>query len=401
MCMVMAGFQVGTTCGVRAEPIPIRKVGAQKSLINLAGLTVDESRFAGACRAVLASDLERSGWFTVSAPDTAAFAVVGNCSEADGHILIRCSVTDRTKDKVVLKESLQQPANNFRKLAHELADAIVFATRGVPGIASSRITMIGTRSGAKEVYVCDYDGQNLTQITHDRSISVAPCWNPNGHEVVYTSFRTSFPYIYAIDLRTNPPKRYQLTKFPGLNISAAISPDGREMALSLSKDGNPDLYRMRLGSGELTRLTRTANAAEASPSWSPDGRHLVFVSDTPGRPNVYIADRNGGGLRRITYEGKENVAPTWSPGGSIAYSSRRGNRYQICFIDPDTGKELALTQDNADHEDPTWAPDGRHIAYVRTENYRSHVYVLDIMGDAQIRLTPDKGDWYSPSWSAR
>ncbi|TFH18343.1 MAG: hypothetical protein E4H02_00010 [Lentisphaerales bacterium] len=401
MCAVAAMLMAGIACDGQAETIAIRKRGAQKSLINIAGLTVDESRFSAACRAVLTADLERSGWFTVSPPDTAAFAVVGNFGEMDGNVFGRCVVTDRTKDKVVLKESFRRPVNEFRKLAHELADAIVFAARGVPGIASSRIAMIGTLSEAKEIYVCDSDGHNMTRVTHDRSISVSPRWNPNGHEIVYTSFRTSFPYIYAIDVRTDPPKRTQLTKFPGLNMSAAISPDSREMALSLSKDGNPDLYRMRLGSTDLTRLTRTPNAAEASPSWSPDGKYLVFVSDTPGRPHLYICDRNGDSLRRITFEGSENVAPAWSAGGTIAYASRREGRYQICLIDPDSGEEICLTRDNADHEDPTWAPDGRHIAYVRTQNYRSDVYILDTMGDAEIRLTPDKGDWYSPSWSAR
>jgi TolB protein len=205
--------------------------------------------------------------------------------------------------------------------------------------------------------------------------------------------------VYAVDLGSN--RRQQIAAFPGLNVGADVSPDGRSIVLTLSKDGNPDLYVMTLRTRRLTRLTKTRHAAEASPCWSPDGRQIVFVSDRPGRPHLYVLSKNGGKEKRLTFRGRENVAPSWGPDGRIAYSSRREGKYHICVMDLKAGEDTQLTREYVDHEDPSWAPDARHIVYTRTEGYRSDLYVLDTMGDPPVRLTRLQGDWYSPAWSSR
>jgi len=219
---------------------------------------------------------------------------------------------------------------------------------------------------------------------------------------VYTSFHAAFPYIYEIDLSGASLSRERLTSFPGLNMGAAISPDGRKMALCLSKDGNPELYAIDLQSKGVARLTRTPNAGEASPSWSPDMKQIVFVSDSPGRPQLFVSNSNGGGVRRLTKTGKENVTPDWGRNGMIAFASLRDGHYQICIIDVSTGEEKQLTSDGADYEDPSWAPDGRHLVCSRSEGRRSSaVYILDTMGDGLIRLLNVRGNWSSPAWSYR
>ena len=173
------------------------------------------------------------------------------------------------------------------------------------------------------------------------------------------------------------------------------------MALILSKDGNPDLYVMDIHSKRLTRLTKTGHAAEASPSWSPDGSQIVYVSDTSGSPQLYIISNRGSRAKRISFRGRENVSPDWGRDGRIAYSSRRSGRYHICVYDPEDGQTVQLTKEYVDHESPSWAPDGRHIVYVRTINYNADLYILDTMGDSPIRLTNMSGDWYAPSWSPK
>ena len=90
-------------------------------------------------------------------------------------------------------------------------------------------------------------------------------------------------------------ERKRVSGFPGLNTGGAISPDGREMALILSKDGNPDLYVMNLRNRELTRDHPTPRAAEASPCWSPDGSPDLLVSDGMGSPQIYIISRKAVG----------------------------------------------------------------------------------------------------------
>lgn len=284
-------------------------------------------------------------------------------------------------------------------MAHRIADDIVEAVEGKVGIASSSIIMVGAKRGKQDIYMCGADGQGLSQLTKDGAPCLSPNWGSDAQKIYYTSLRTGYPDVYEIALQGF--KRRRVSKYPGINSGAAVSPDGRRMALTLSKDGNPDLYVRDLGDGRPERITRTPRAAEASPSWSPDGRKIVFVSDRTGSPQLYVASRSGKETRRITLRGRENVSPDWGPHGVIAYSSRREGRYQICIVDPKDGKEKQITSDGADHEDPSWAPDGRHIIYVRTVNYRSALYVLDTLGDPEIRFMQYEGDWYSPAWSPR
>lgn len=387
-----------------AEPeviILTKPGGAAKSALDLAGLRAGLGQHTAEFRSVLKSDLERSGWFVMAPGGPASVVVDGFCNEEGPSLRVDCRVSLMPARRVCLEKSFTRTGAAYRELAHIVADEIVQAVKGCPGMASSRIAMVGMRSGSKEIYVCDADGQNLAQLTDDKSISIGPAWYPGGRRLAYTSFRAAFPYIYSIDVGGRALTREKLTGFPGMNMGAAISPDSRKMALCLSKDGNPELYVMELQSKRLARLTRTPNAGEASPSWSPDGRQIVFVSDSPGRPQLFVANSDGSSPRRLTRRGSENVAPDWGRNGMIAYTSLRDGHYQICVINPATGEDKQLTDDGADYEDPSWAPDGRHLVCSRAAGHRADVYILDTMGDGLIRLLNTSGDWRSPVWSSK
>lgn len=375
--------------------------GSAKSPLDLSGLKTVPGRYAEEFRKVLKSDLERSGWFVMAPGGPASVIVEGGCEDSGQMLRVTCRVTLFPARRVCLDEVFSRSGDQYRSLAHTVADEIVRATKGCAGMASTRIAMVGARSGSKEIYVCDSDGQNLVQLTDDKSISIAPAWYPNGRRLVYTSFRAAFPYIYEINMSGSSASRVRVTDFPGMNMCAAVSPDARKMAMCLSKDGNPELYVMDLQSKRVARLTRTAGAGEASPSWSPDGRQLVFVSDSPGRPQLFVSNSDGSSVRRLSKRGSENVAPDWGKNGLIAYTSLRDGHYQICVIDMSTGEDKQLTSDGADYEDPSWAPDGRHLVCSRSEGHRSAVYILDTMGDGLIRLTNASGDWRSPVWSPK
>jgi TolB protein len=384
------------TCLCRAADVRVSKAGSAKTVLNTAGFTVGRTAAADTFYKTLEADLKRSGWFTPSRSG-GQLSMLGSCADQGGSLRVECSVYGTADRRRYLSNSYNQPAAQARRLAHRVADDIVEAVTKRKGIASTRIAMVGTRSGKKEVYLCDADGQNIIQLTNDGSVSVAPKWGPKARKLLYTSYLKRFPDVYLVDLASG--NRRVVSKHPGLNTGGALAPDGRTMAVILSKDGNPELYTSRLDGGALTRLTQTSRAAEASPCWSPDGRRIVYVSDRSGRPQLYMLSRSGGEPTRLTSRGSENVAPSWGPNGLIAFSSRLGGRYQVCVLDPDSREVKQLPLDGADYEDPSWAPDGRHIVCTRTERYRPKVYILDTMGDPPVALTDYPGDWYSPAWS--
>src|SRR5215470_13155027 len=74
--------------------------------------------------------------------------------------------------------------------------------------------------------------------------------------------------------------------------SPAFSPGGKTLAMTLSKDGNPEIYALTLATGTLRRLTRHAGI-DTEPTWSPTGQQIAFISDRAGSPHVFVMDADG------------------------------------------------------------------------------------------------------------
>jgi TolB protein len=375
-----------------AQRVEVRKSGEGKISINLAAYRAGSDTASRTFLSVLKADLARSGYFTVTSTG-AELNVAGSCVASGGNLQADCQLYKVATRQRLLGKSYKTSASDVRGMAHKAADDIVYTVTGKKGMASGKIALVGSRSGRKELYVCDMDGKNVRQITNDRSIAVGPGWSPDGKNIIYTSYKRGYPNVYMTG-RSKP-----LSSHGGLNASGAISPDGKSMAVILSRSGNPELWIKSLRTGRLTQLTHTKRGNEASPCWSPDGNHIAYVSDTSGAPQIYIIPKKGGRPQRLTTTGTESVAPDWGRNGYIAFSSRIGGRYRIAIANPAAKTLKVLETDWADYEDPSWTPDGRHIVCSRTSNYRSSIYLLDTLKDSPVALISGSGDWISPACS--
>lgn len=392
---VLFSFCLLLTASLLQAQVRVVKSADRKIAIDLSGLRTGSDAASKTFFQTLEKDLRLSGWFE-PVRSSGEIRVNGTVSPAGSEIKAGGQV-------IRLGDQAQLLSKNYsgapRTAAHRMADDIVEAVTGHKGIASMQIVMVGNKTGKKELYLCDSDGGNLRPLTGEGRIAITPNWGPDGKSIIYTSYLRGFPDIYRIDLNRN--RRETLASYGGLNTGAAVSPDGKDLALILSKDGNPELYIKNLRSGALTRLTNTPRGAEASPDWSPDGSRIVYASDqgVVGRPQLYIIPRTGGAPQRISSQGSENVAPDWGPNGLIACASRSGGRYNIAVINPASKQTVYLTNDGADYEDPSWAPDGRHIVAARSVNYQSSLYLLDTVSDRPVALLQGGGSWYAPACS--
>jgi TolB protein len=389
-----------STAAVAAD-VNVKVPGAAKRSFAVTGFS-GEATVASQCAEALKSDLRLSGYFQLSPSASAEFVQQGSVRIESGNGFIDCTVTLQSPRKVVLSKTYQGSVQDLRRMVHQLCNDIVQAIIGQQGIAQTKIAFVWSRGGVKEIAVMDYDGHNARQLTNDRTISVRPRWSPNGRKIIYTSYKSRFPDVMEIELYTGLRKR--LANYPGLNTGGVFSPDGSNIALTLSKDGNPELYTMDASGGGFRRLTHT-RGAESSPTWSSDGQSIAYVSDDRGTPQIYVVNKDGGEPVRLTVSPAYNTEPDWSrpPPGSgvqpmIAVTSRVGGRFQIGLYDSATREVRPVVDDDADNEDPSWSPDGRHLVFSKTRRWRSRLYLLDVLTGEQVELPAIEGDASEPAW---
>ncbi len=303
-------------------------------------------------------------------------------------------------NKVRLDKEYAGNTAQVRRIAHAVSDDIVKTLTGEEGIFQTLVAFVSDRSGEKEVYLCDYDGHNYSQLTNTGTISLYPAWSPDGLKISYTSYTNSNPCLYMVDWTSS--KTDELSDFDGLNAFAAWSPDKRKIAYVLTKDGNSEIYVRDIRSGRLTRLTYSW-AIDTSPTWSPTGNQLAFTSDRSGTPQIYIMDATGTNMQRLTYSGSYNDLASWCPRGDlIAFTSRNEGHFDIYTIDI-TGENLSrLTTSKGNDEKPSWSPDGYHIIFASNRLGSYQLYSISRYGGNLRRITNTLGaNNTAPAWSPR
>lgn len=287
---------------------------------------------------------------------------------------------------------------NYRWLAHKIADDIIKLLTGEDGINQTQIAFSLKSGKNKELAKVDYDGFNLEQLTKDGGYKLFPDWAPSAYKIAFCSYAKNNLNIYTYDLNKN--KIDLILAKDGLNTTPAYSPDGKTIALSLSIEGTPDIYLMNADGKNLRRLTY-GHSIDISPTWSPSGRELAFVSDRTGTPQIYIINVDGTNMRRLTFEGSYNTSPAWSPRGDlIAYVSRIEDGTNQIFITDLTGDNRMRLTSLRNNEEPSWSPDGLHIAFSSNRTGTYEIWTMHWNGTGQRQIT-NIGGAFSPTWSPR
>jgi TolB protein len=337
----------------------------------------------------------------------ADFLVQGEAEVTPESLRVTYRVWDVVKcqAKVVSKQRTARP-ENARRLGKSIADEIVGALTGVPGVADTEIAYVSSRVGAKEVFVMDANGENRRAATRWGTISMFPSWDPDASGLVLTTYRyRSRPWLYALKRGGQPSGRlFQSLPDSTRLYRAVYDPSGTRLAIVGSVDGVSEIFTATNGGG-LVRLTKDRHI-DVGPTWSPDGRQLAWVSDRTGAPQIYVMNADGSGARRLTFDGAYNTSPSWSPDGEwIAYETRVNSQFDIWKIRPTGGSAVPVVSHPRSDEHPVWAPDGRLIAFSSTRYGRSDLYVVSSAGEG-AKLPPlqritNGGDNTQPAWGPR
>lgn len=346
----------------------------------------------------VSGDVPRYANWRLSGAD---FLLIGGIKPAGSGYVVEFQLYDILQQSLMTGFSFQVTDQTLRSAAHQISDEVYEEILGIPGAFNTQIAFVSV-SGVVgdrtyQLQLADADGENpQAMLTSPRPI-LSPAWAPDGIRIAYVSFENRTQSAIYIQDREQG-SRIKVLSRAGINGAPSWSPDGERLAVTLSFEGNPDIYVLQISSGQLRRVT-DSDAIDTEPVWL-DNDNLVFTSDRSGGPQLYEVSSRGGRANRITFEGTYNSSATVSAdGSSVAFVHGAGAGFQIGMIDRSSGLFQTLTQGTLD-ESPSFSPNGQMIIYATEKNGRGTLGAVSLDGSVVQSLSlDDGGSVREPSWS--
>ena len=298
--------------------------------------------------------------------------VTGMVSQgSDGRLQAAFRLWDVFAEEELIGQQYSTAPENWRRLAHNIADAIYEKLTGERGYFNTQVVYVeesGTKDRRiKRLAIMDQDGANHRYLTNGQDLVISPRISPNNREIAYMSFRgREEPKVYLLNIEDG--SQSLVGNFVGMTFSPRFSPDGKYIIMSFQEGGNASLYRMEISTQRITRLT-DSGAIDTSPSYSPDSGNIVFESDRGGSQQLYVMDADGGQARRISFGRGRYSTPVWSPRGDlIAFTKQHEGRFMIGVMKIDGTGERILTE-GYHNEAPAWSPNGRVLIFFRRNSW--------------------------------
>ena len=399
------------------EPKPI-------AIVDFAG-----DRIGAEIAAIIRNDLQNSGLFRSIPPGSfvqqnlnpslaprfpewrgigAEGVVVGQVTQVGGGIKVDFRLWDAVIGTQLTGMSYNTQPASMRRIAHIIADAIYKRVTGEEGYFDTRVAYVAENgplnNRVKRIAIMDQDGAANRYLTDGATLALTPRFSPTLQEIVYMAYAEdrSPPRVYLQNVESN--RRELLGNFPGMSFAPRFSPDGTRVAMSLSENGNTDIYEMDVRGRGRRQLTFTPGI-DTSPSYSTDGTQIAFNSDRGGTQQLYVMSAGGGGERRISFGEGRYATPVWSPRGDyIAFTKfGAGSGFGIGVMRPDGSGERLLANGFL-VEGPTWAPNGRVLMFFRQQPNSAGragsvtLHAIDITGRFE-RQVPTPTDASDPAWS--
>jgi Tol biopolymer transport system component len=277
-------------------------------------------------------------------------------------------------------------------------------------------------TGCDQEYVMRADGAGVRQVSSGGGRVTCGYFFPDGSRILWSSTRATGPdcpaapdmsqgYVWALydyQIFTSAPDGSDVRPLAPAtgtyNAEATISKDGW-IVFTSTRDGDLDLYKMRLDGSGLVRLTRT-EGYDGGAFFSADGKRIVYRASRPstdaeradyrrllgeklvrpGKLEIYTMNADGTDVRQVTRLGAASFAPFFHPDGMrILFASNvgdpSGRNFDVYMVNDDgSGLERITTNPTFDGF-PMFSPDGRKLAFASNRNgkkpHETNVFVAD------------------------
>lgn len=231
-------------------------------------------------------------------------------------------------------------------------------------------------------------------------------YSPDGNRIIFESNRDGKWGIYLMD--TNGKDVQRLTNDAFDCRRPSWHPTGKKVLFESNRNGNWKLYTMKIKNREEKQLAHTIeNGQLIFASYAPNGKRIAAsLRETDEKSNIVVLGRNGKLKKWLTNNEKRNFYPRWSKDGSeIIYFSRKDTDNQddeIYRLNIKNGNDRRLTNWHKHNFCPSWSADGKKIVYVTSmEDIRPEIYIMDVDGSNQTRITYNQDGDTLPNWHPR
>lgn len=266
-------------------------------------------------------------------------------------------------------------------------------------------------AGCDQQYIINTDGSGLHRVSNGKGRTTCGYFYSGDRRILYSS---TFAYSPACPPPVDRSRGYvwplnhleiysanadgsglrPLTSNGAYNAESTVSPDGKRIVFTSTKDGDLDLYTMNVDGSDVRRLTRRIGY-DGGAFFSPDGKHIVWrawypetAADSaqylsllaerlvkPARMELWIADADGGNPRQVTRLGGANFAPYFTPDGrriifGSNYRNPRSRNFDLYLVNLDGSGLEQVTTDPEFDGFPMFSPDGRKLVWASNRHGR-------------------------------
>lgn len=295
-----------------------------------------------------------------------------------------------------------------------------------------RLIFQSTRDDLKadQIFVMNADGSDVRMVSTGKGRTTCGYFLPGGREIIYSSTHLFSPetppepdrsqgYVWPVypyytifraradgsSLRPLSPRGATEGQVTGYNAEATVAPNGRRIIFTSTRDGDLDLYSMKIDGTDVQRIT-TRLGYDGGAFYSPDSQWIVWRASHPKTPRekadyqrllaqslvrptnmeLWLARADGSDARQITSNGAANFAPFFTPDGRrIIFASNVGDpgrrKFELYLINRDgTGLER-VTYGEEFEAFPMFSPDGKRLVWASNRNGKvpreTNIFVAD------------------------
>ena len=168
----------------------------------------------------------------------AQYVVTGRVADTGGSVADAVPPVGRQRrGGQVAGEQYSTDANNSRRVAHIVADAVFSQVTGEKGFFDTRVVFIDETGPAtrrrKRLAIMDQDGASVRYLSRGDDLVVTPRFSPTSQEIAYMSFGGEEPRVLLMNIETG--QRQPVGNFPGMTFAPRFGPDGHKIIMSLSR----------------------------------------------------------------------------------------------------------------------------------------------------------------------